>query len=104
MRLLCGLSFGIARTVLPSKPEANLQLFEESVNAALDLVADGADGGDVLAGGVVEDRLLVTLAREDGHASPPPMVMTTSAAFTVSSVQGLGNSVEMSMMPRSAMR
>jgi hypothetical protein len=38
---------------------------------------------------------------EDGQASPQPMVMTTPAARTVSSVQGLGNSLEMSM-PRSA--
>src|SRR5262249_44930351 len=36
-----------------------------------------------------------------GHASPQPMVTTTSGARTISSVHGLGNSVRMSM-PTSA--
>ena len=70
-------------------------------HAALDLVSDGADGGGVEAGGVVEFPVFVAFPGKIGHASPQPMVMTTSAARTVSSVHGLGNSWEMSM-PRSA--
>ena len=68
----------------------------------VDLVADGADRLDVLPGRVVELPVEVALAREDGHASPQPMVMTTSAARTTSSVSGFGNSWAMSM-PSSAM-
>ena len=74
---------------------------KQPADSLLDLVADGAHGLEVLAGGVGELPVLVTLAGKSGHASPQPIVTTTSAACTISSVQGLGNSWAMSM-PTSA--
>src|SRR6478752_6025371 len=38
---------------------------DEALDAALDLIADGADGVDALAGGVFEFPVLVALSRED---------------------------------------
>ena len=79
------------------------QFVDQVSGAAFDVVADGAYGWGVEAGGVAEVVPgFVAFAGDDGQASPQPMVITTSAARTVSSVQGLGNSLEMSM-PHSAM-
>jgi len=47
---------------------------EEGADAAFDLVADRPEGGDVLAGGVIEHPFLVPLAGEDGAASPQPIL------------------------------
>lgn len=74
------------------------RVVEEPANAALDLVADGADFVDGLAGGVVQGPVEVPPAGKTGQASPQPMVTTTSAAAqTIPSVQGSVNSREMSM-------
>ena len=43
----------------------NAELVEECADAAFDLVADGSDGGGVLAGGVGEVPVFVALAGED---------------------------------------
>jgi len=78
----------------------DVEFGEEPVDALFDFVADGSDAVHAEPGGVLQDPFLVPFAGEDGQASPQPMVTTTSAARTTSSVQGLGYSVEMSM-PRS---
>ena len=68
-----------------------------------DLVADGPDLLQGLAGWVVEFPVLVVFPwQERAGIAEQPIVTTTSAARTNSSVQGLGNSWEMSM-PISAM-
>src|SRR4029453_6062346 len=56
----------------------------------------------VLPAGSSSSQSSYRLLGKIGQASPQPMLMTTSAARTTSSVQGFGYSPEMSM-PRSAM-
>ena len=50
---------------------------------------------------ILEHPVLITLAGKIGQASPQPIDTTTSAAWTNSSVQGFGNSWEISI-PTSA--
>ena len=88
------------QTLISSGSEA--EFADQLSDAAFDVVADGADPRGVETRGVVEVVPgFVAFAGKMGQASPQPMVITTSAARTVSSVHGLGNSLEMSM-PRSA--
>ncbi len=70
---------------------------QELVDVAADLVTDRPDLFDGLAAGLLEFPVLVPLARDQGQESPQPMVTTTSAASRNSAVQGLGNSLVMSM-------
>jgi hypothetical protein len=68
------------------------------VDPAFDLVADGADAFDGESGGVAQVvPVLLALAGKEGPESPQPMLITTSAARTISSVQGFGNSCVMSV-------
>ena len=79
-----------------------LELCHQLEYPTLDVVADGAYVGDLEAGRVVERPTRGSgVPGKTGQASPQPMETTTSAAWTISSVHGLGYSREMSM-PRSA--
>lgn len=64
--------------------------------AAFDLVADGTHGVDVLTGGWGRTHSSWRCPGNTGEASPQPMVTATSAACTISSVQGLGYTWEIS--------
>jgi hypothetical protein len=51
----------------PSGDLSYTDVFDQAAYAAFDVVADGSDGGEVQAGGIVEVVLgFVALAREDG--------------------------------------
>jgi hypothetical protein len=49
-----------------------LEAFDELDDAVADVVANGSDGVEVLAGGVVELPVLVALAGEDGAGVRSP--------------------------------
>jgi len=76
---------------------SDAEVGEQATDALFDVVADGTHCIDGLSGGVGQFPVFVTLAGKKGQASPHPIVTTTSAAWTISSVQGLGNSRVMSM-------
>ena len=78
------------------------EFVDERLDVLADLVPDLTHHLDGLAGRIGELPVLVARSGKSGQASPQPMVTTTSAARTISSVHGLGNSCEMSM-PISAM-
>ena len=82
-------------TVLQARLRGDLgdQVFDE----LLDLVPDGADGVDALAGGSVSFQSRYRLPGKTGQASPQPMVMHTSEAWTASVVRIFGVWAEMSM-------
>jgi hypothetical protein len=77
------------------------QFSDQFLDALVDLVADASHSREVVFGWVVERPVLVSLPGIYGQASPQPIVITTSAARTTSSVSGLGNSSDVSM-PSSA--
>jgi hypothetical protein len=68
------------------------QLGQRLLDAGVEVIADGADLLDGLAGEVLEPPALLAFAEVDRQASPQPMVTTTSAAWTKPSVRGSGNS------------
>jgi hypothetical protein len=80
----------------------DVELGEEGEDASFDVVAKGSDGGDVEAGGVVEDPLFIAFAGEDWAC-----VAAAHGDDDVGGTHdlvgpGFGYSPEMSM-PRSAM-
>ena len=77
------------------------QLVQQYADPTFDLVTHGPDMLDVPTVRIIQDPVLIALAGKIGQASPQPIVTTTSAARTTSSVHGFGYSVEMSI-PRSA--
>ena len=59
---------------------------------AFEVVPDPAHRLQIPARGIVDLPVLVVLSRKTGQASPQPIVITTSAARTASSVSGFGSS------------
>ena len=80
----------------------DVELLEQGQDAAFEVVADRADGGGIETIRVVEIPVSYRVPGKIGQASPQPMVITRSAARTISSVHGFGYSPVMSI-PRSAM-
>ena len=72
------------------------ELSDQRLHAFIDLVPDPPDGLEFLTSRVIEFPILYRLPRKTGQASPHPIVMTTSAERTASSVSGFGNSSDMS--------
>lgn len=84
------------------RPRSGLEeFFGERFDAGADLVADGADGFNALAGGVFEGPVEVALAGEDGQTSPQPIVMQTSEDWTAWTVRTLGFRWRCRCRPRS---
>ena len=74
--------------------DRDVEAGEEVLDAGANVVVNGADGVDELAGGGFQ-----RLPGDSGQASPQPLAMTTAAAWTTSSVQGLGYLREMPAPP-----
>src|SRR6266568_2898955 len=81
-----------ARAVVVGQAVAGASSASRAVTRWSNLVADWADLLGGLAGRVVQSQYRYRLPGYTGQASPQPIVITTSAAWTLSLVSGLGNS------------
>jgi hypothetical protein len=82
---------------------SDVEFGEQAPDPFFNVVADGPlHRVDVLAGGVGDGPFFVAFSGEDGAGVPAAHGDDDSAAWTISSVQRLGNSLVMSM-PTSAM-
>ena len=74
--------------------DRDAELGEQAADAALDAVADGAHASTPCPAGSSSSQSRYRLPGKNGHASPQPMVMTTSDACTASTVSTFGTSAD----------